>query len=181
MRDSGSPTRALVMRSGADSELTSGLSGPEVDVIKQAPGIKRAGPAMQASAELYVIIDLPKKATPDKPANVPMRGIEPAGMTSREEVSIVKGRMFTFGTNEVIVGRGAAGQFLGLDVDRTIVSGQNKWQVVGIFEADGAVSETEIWCDARVLQGAYRRGNTYQSLLAELESTAAFPTFRDWL
>ena len=41
MRDSGSPTRALVMRSGADSEMTSGLGGPEVDIIKQAPGLRR--------------------------------------------------------------------------------------------------------------------------------------------
>jgi putative ABC transport system permease protein len=32
-------------------------------------------------------------------------------------------------------------------------SGQNSWTVVGIFDAQGGVSETEIWCDARVLQG----------------------------
>ena len=43
MRQSGSPQRALVMRSGADSEMTSGLGGPEVDIIKQAPGIRREG------------------------------------------------------------------------------------------------------------------------------------------
>ena len=181
MQGSGSPSRALVMRSGADSELTSGLGGPEVDVIKQAPGIKRDGSTAQVSAELYVIIDLPKKATPDKAANVPMRGIEPAGMTAREELSIIKGRMFTFGTNEVIVGRGANGQFVGLDEGATIVSGQNRWQVVGIFEADGAVAETEIWCDARVLQGAYRRGNSYQSVLARLDSADSLTMFRDWL
>ena len=181
MQGSGSPARALVTRSGADSELTSGLGGPEVDVIKQAPGIKRDGQSAQVSAELYVIIDLPKKSTPDKAANVPMRGIEPAGMTTREEVSIVRGRMFTFGTNEVIVGRGANNQFVGLDEGTTIVSGQNRWQVVGIFEADGAVSETEIWCDARALQGAYRRGNSYQSVLARLDSTDSFTGFRDWL
>ena len=36
-------SRALVMRSGADSEMTSGLDGHEVDVIKQAPGIRRDG------------------------------------------------------------------------------------------------------------------------------------------
>ena len=65
-----------------------------------------------ASAELYVIIDLPKKSTPDAPANVPMRGIEPTAMPVRDEVSIVEGRMFQFGTNEVIVGRGASGQFV---------------------------------------------------------------------
>jgi hypothetical protein len=32
-----------VMRSGADSEMTSGLSAPEVDIIKQAPGLRREG------------------------------------------------------------------------------------------------------------------------------------------
>ena len=181
MTGSGSPNRALVMRSGADSEMTSGLDGAEVDIIKQAPGVRRDGQTPLASAELYVIIDLPKKSTPDAAANVPMRGIEPAGMPLREEVSLIEGRMFQFGTNEVIVGRGAQGQFMHLDVGETIVSGQNRWQVVGVFEADGGVAETEIWCDARTLQGAYRRGNSYQSVLARLESTDSFDTFRDWL
>ena len=181
MRGSGSPVRAFVMRSGADSEMTSGLSGDEVDIIKQAPGIRREGGGPLASAELYVIIDLPKKATPDAPANVPMRGIEPAGLPLREEVSLVEGRMFQFGTNEVIVGRGARGQFVGLDVGRTIVSGQNRWEVVGVFEADGGVAESEIWGDARMLQGVYRRGNSYQSLLARLDTSASFDTVRDWL
>jgi putative ABC transport system permease protein len=89
--------------------------------------------------------------------------------------------MFQFGTNEVIVGRAANGQFVSTDVGDTIVSGQNRWQVVGIFEADGGVAETEIWCDARVLQGAYRRGNTYQTVLVRLDSTESFDTFRDAL
>jgi putative ABC transport system permease protein len=181
MQGSGSPTRALVMRSGADSELTSGLAGDDVDVIKQAPGIGRDGPTTLASAELYVIIDLPKKATPDAPANVPMRGIEPTAMAVREDVSLIEGRMFRFGTNEVIVGHGAHGQFLQTNVGDTVVSGQNRWQVVGVFEADGAVAETEIWSDARMLQGVYRRGNSYQSVLARLDSVAAFDTFRDAL
>jgi len=61
------------------------------------------------------------------------------------------------------------------------VSGQNRWQVVGVFEANGGVSETEIWGDVRTLQGAYRRGNTYQSLLARLDSAESLDTFRDWL
>jgi putative ABC transport system permease protein len=180
MAASGSPVRALVMRSGADSEMTSGLSGVEVDLIKQAPGLRREGQSPVASAELYVIIDIPKIST-DTSANVPMRGVEPAGTTVREEFSIAEGRMFTFGTNEVIVGRGAVVNFKGLTVGSTITSGQNTWQVVGLFETDGSVAETEIWCDARVLQGVYRRGNSYQSLLARLDSSESFNTFRDWL
>jgi putative ABC transport system permease protein len=181
MEGSGSAMRALVMRTGADTELTSGLEGPDVDVIKQAPGIRRAGSGPLASAELYVILDVPKKSTPDASANVPMRGIDPMGMEVREEVSLVAGRMFEFGTNEVIVGRAANGQFVNMNTGDTVVSGQNKWNVVGIFEADGGVAETEIWADVRTLQGAYRRGNTYQSVLVRLDSSDTFDAFRDWL
>jgi putative ABC transport system permease protein len=180
MRQSGSPQRALVMRSGADSEMTSGLQGPEVDIIKQAPGIRLDDRSPVASAELYVVIDLPKKST-NSAANVPMRGIEPRALQVRDEVSIVEGRPLEFGTTEVIVGRGASGQFAGLTLGSQIVSGQNTWDVVGIFEADGGVAETEIWCDARVLQGAYRRGNSFQTVLARLDSSETFDTFRDWL
>jgi putative ABC transport system permease protein len=181
MRGSGSADRALVMRSGADSEMTSGFGGPDVDIIKQAPGIRRDGQTPMASAELYVIIDLPKRSAPDAFANVPVRGIEPQGLAVRQEASVIQGRMFEFGTTEVVVGRGASGQFKGLDLGSEIRSGQNVWKIVGIFEADGGVAETEIWIDARTLQGAYRRGNSYQSVLARLESTEALTPFKDWL
>ena len=180
MEASGSPVRALVMRSGADSEMTSGLMGPEVDIIKQAPGLRREGAGPLASAEMYVIIDIPKIST-NTGANVPLRGIEPPGTTVRSEFSIAEGRMFNFGTNEVIVGRGAHVNFKGLSVGDTITSGQNTWTVVGLFETDGSVAETEIWCDVRVLQGVYRRGNSYQSILARLDSSESFNAFRDWL
>jgi putative ABC transport system permease protein len=180
MRDSGSPTRAIVMRSGADSEMTSGLAGPEVDVIKQAAGIRHEGPTPLASAELYVVIDLPKKST-NTSANVPMRGVDRVAQQVRNEATIVDGRMFEFGTNEIIVGRGASRQFAGLTVGNQLRSGQNSWKVVGMFEADGGVAETELWCDVRVLQGAYRRGNTYQTVLVRLDSSDSFNTFRDAL
>jgi putative ABC transport system permease protein len=180
MRESGSPLRALVMRSGADAEMTSNLDGNEVDVILQAPGLRRNGQQALASSEVFVVIDLPKKSTGTS-ANVPMRGIDELTTAVREEVSLVEGRMLAFGTNEVIVGRGAWSQFAGLNVGDEIRSGQTAWKVVGMFEADGGVAETELWCDVRTLQGAYRRGNSYQSVLARLDSTESFREFRDWL
>ena len=180
MAQSGSDTRALIMRSGADSEMTSGLGPAEVDIIKQAPGLRRDGQTAVASAELYVIIDIPKIGT-NSPANVPVRGVEPAATAVRSEFSITQGRMFEFGTTEVVVGRGASVNFQGLTLGSTIVSGQNRWQVVGIFETDGSIAETEIWIDSRTLQGAYRRGNSFQTVLARLDSSQTFDTFRDWL
>ncbi|HET9372714.1 MAG TPA: ABC transporter permease [Vicinamibacterales bacterium] len=180
MQGTGAPDRALVMRSGADSEMTSGLAGNQIELIKQGPGIVRDGQRPTASAELYVIIDLPKKST-GTPANVPMRGVGPEAASVRTEFSIVDGRMFEFGTNEVIVGRAAAGQFSGLAVGSEIRSGQTSWRVVGHFETNGSVAETEIWCDARTLQGVYRRGNSYQTVLARLDSPGTFDAFRNAL
>jgi putative ABC transport system permease protein len=50
-----------------------------------------------------------------------------------------------------------------------------------MFESNGSVAETELWCDAAVLQGAYRRGNSFQSSLVRLASPASFETFKDFL
>ena len=181
LQGAGSPRRALVLRSGSNSEMTSGFQGPETDIVKQAPGTAHDGPNALVSAEMYVIIDLPKRSSPDKPANVPLRGIEPISMKVRDDVSLVEGRMLQFGTNEVIVGRGAHGQFISTNVGDTIDSGKNKWKVVGVFEANGGVAETEVWGDARTLQSVYQRGNTFQVLLARLDSTDSLRPFSDWL
>ena len=89
--------------------------------------------------------------------------------------------MFTPGTNEIVVGRSASRQFVGLSVGTSVRWGESSWQVVGIFDAGGSVAESEIWCDAKVLQPAYRRGNSYQSVIARLESVDSFQTFKDAL
>jgi putative ABC transport system permease protein len=178
--DAGSPANALVMRSGADSEMTSGLGGPEADLIKQAPGVLRADNRPVASAELYVIVDLPKRTT-GTTANVPLRGVESSALQVRDHLKVTEGRMFQFGTNEAIVGQGANRQFTGVDLGSEFKSGQLTLKIVGIFTSGGSVAETEVWCDAHVVQGIYRRGNSYQSVLAKLESPASFDTFRNSL
>jgi len=180
MADAGSPGHALVMRSGADSEMTSGLGGPETDVIKEAPGLARENGRAVASAELYVIVDLPKRST-GTTANVPLRGIEPAAMQVRDNVKVGDGRMFQFGTNEAIVGRGVVRQFSGVDLGSEFKSGQLTLKIVGVFDAQGSVSETEIWCDAHLIQGVYRRGNSYQVVLARLDAPTSFDPFKNWL
>jgi putative ABC transport system permease protein len=168
------------MRGGADSEMTSGFSGAEADIIKEAPGLRRDNNRPAASAELYVLVDLNKRST-GTPANVPLRGVEPIALQVRDEVHLVDGRMFRFGTNEAIVGRSANGQFAGIDLGSEFTSGNLKITIVGIFESRGSVSESEIWCDSRLIQGVYQRGNTYQSVVAALDSPASFDTFKNWL
>jgi len=181
MNGTGSPERALILRKGVDTEMTSGLEGSEVRIIKEAPGIRHDGDTPLASAELSVVIDLPKKSKPDWTANVPMRGIQPVTLKVRNEVSLIEGRMLKFSTDEVIVGKGAKAQFVGLNVGDSVVSGKNHWTVVGVFEADGGVAESEIWCDVQNLQSVYRRTNAFSAVLARLDSAADFNRLNEWL
>ena len=126
---------------------------------------------MHASPELFVIIAVPL-ARSGTDANVPLRGLSPKALTVRPTVKITEGRMFQTGTSEIVVGRAATRQFSGVSIGSTVYSGKNPWRVVGIFDADGSVAESELWCDAAVLQGAYNRGNSYQSVYLRLETHA---------
>lgn len=78
--------------------------------------------------------------------------------------------MFEAGKNEILVGRAAQSEFQGLDVGSTIRFGKTDWTVVGAFEAGGSVSESELWTDVRILQSAYRRGNSFQTVRVKLDS-----------
>jgi putative ABC transport system permease protein len=180
MSGKGDPLRVMILRTGADTEMTSGLGGDSVRVIVDAPGIQRTAEGPVASPELFVVVGHPMKRS-GSDANVPLRGLSEAALRVRPEVRIVEGRMFQPGTNEIVVGRAASQQFDGLYVGRSVRWGESSWQVVGIFETGGSVAESELWCDARVLQPAYRRGNSYQSVLARLESADSFQVLKDSL
>jgi len=180
MTVSGSPDTAIVLRSGADSEMMSGLGGPTTRIIAEMEGVARGVEGPLASAELFVVINLPKRNT-GTDANVPLRGVEPPAFEVRNEMEIVQGRLFQWGRNEVIVGAGAALEFEGLELGSKLQLGRNEWTVVGIFTANGGIAESEIWTDAAVLQPAYRRGNSFQAVYAKLESPGAFQAFKDRL
>ncbi|HKI71104.1 MAG TPA: ABC transporter permease, partial [Verrucomicrobiae bacterium] len=171
---------AIVLREGANNEMSSGLGRDGARIVKDAPGVARENGAAVASAELFVIIDVPKRST-GTDANVPFRGVEAAAPTVRGNVTITQGRMFEPGRNEVIAGVAAAREFAGLDVGKTIKLGKTEWNVVGVFSAGGGVAESELWTDTTVLQQAYQRGDSYQSVYAQLVSADKFQEFKDAL
>jgi putative ABC transport system permease protein len=171
---------AVVLRDGANNEMSSGLNRDDVRTVQDAPGIARAGASPLASGELFVIIDVPKRSS-GTDANVPFRGVQPTGPAVRGNIKITQGRLFEPGRNEFIAGASAAREFAGLEVGRTLKLGRAEWNVVGIFSADGGMAESELWTDAHVLQEAYQRGDTYQSVYVRLISPAAFQEFKDAL
>jgi len=180
MRGTADPQTVIVLRTGSDTEMTSGLSGDDVKLVGQAPGLERGADGPKASPELFVIVGHPMKRS-GTDANVPLRGLTPMALQVRKDLKITEGRMFQPGTNEIVVGRAASRQFAGLTIGSSVKWGEGSWQVVGIFDANGSVAESEIWCDAKVLQPVYRRGNSYQSVYARLESVESLQQFKDAL
>jgi putative ABC transport system permease protein len=180
MTSSTSPDIAMVMRSGADTEMMSILPRDEARVIEDAPGILRNGQTAAVSMESLVVIQLPKRGTTID-ANVPLRGVDQSAMRVHDKVRIVRGRNFESGRNEVIVGQGAASQFAGLDLGATLPIGRDRWKIVGIFTAGGGIEESEIWTDSTALQFAFDRGTTVQSVIARLTTPSAFREFKESL
>jgi len=176
----GSADTAIVLRAGSSSELSSGISAEDARIISQAPGIAQGADGPLTSSELYVVVDVPKRTT-NTDANVPLRGVQETAFEVRQSLSIVEGRRFESGLREIIVGQAASRQFAGLDVGADLQWGNNEWTVVGVFEDDGSLSESEIWTDTRVLQNAYNRGSSFQTVRARLADIDAFQTFKDAL
>lgn len=170
----GADDTILVMRGGTDTEMNSLLTLEDTRVISNLPGIRRGEAGVDASREVLVLLDLPRKGT-GKPSNISIRGVEPAAFRVRPQVRVVAGRAFTPGRNEILAGVGVARSVEGVAIGRRLEFGGATWEIVGLFEAGGTVPESELWCDVRVLQPAYKRGNLFQSVYARLESARDLP------
>lgn len=172
---SGSPDTAMILRGGSQAELNSGLSRDEATLIKLAPGIRKGADGKPlASAEMLVIAELFKKGETRNGSNITVRGVEAPGFALRPQLRIVEGRMFTPGLRELVVGRGVARQFDGVEVGKTLRMRGSEWTVVGIFES-GDAYESELWADAAVAQTSFNRQG-YSSVLAKLDNVAALKT-----
>jgi putative ABC transport system permease protein len=171
LASTGRPTRVIMLRAGSDAELSSGVPRDQATLLGSLPGIARnsAGQPL-ASAELVVMVDLPRKGETD-PNNVPFRGVQASAFAIRDEIRIVEGRRFAPGVREVIVGRRASQQFAGLDVGARIGFRDSDWRIVGTFESGGDVHESEIWADAEVAMSAFRRSG-FQSVTATLADSS---------
>lgn len=164
----GEPDRAIVLRGGSDSELSSAVSIAEMNVVSSMEGVELA------SGELYTVADVPKRST-GLDANLIVRGVTPAAFDLHQAVQVVEGRNFATGKSELIAGRGAHLEFAGIDIGSTLDVRGGEWTVVGIFEADGSAFESELWMDLAVAQSAFRRGESVSSMRVRVDSPARIP------
>jgi putative ABC transport system permease protein len=176
---SGSDDNAIAMRAGATSEMMSGIRLEDVKILQDAPGVARSSDAPLVTSEVVVVAPFPLRAT-GTDANVQVRGVSANVLTVRRNVKITQGRMFQPGLAELIVGKNASLSYSGLTLGNTVNFGGGHWQVAGIFDAGGSSFDSEVWCDARVLDDVYKRpSNIFQSATVHLTSPEAFEQFKD--
>jgi putative ABC transport system permease protein len=181
LASAGAEDVAIILRAGAQSEVASVVTRDQVRLIEEAPGIaKRSDGKPLVSAELYLVVDGIKHSSQTK-ANLPLRGIGQKGMAVRKGITIIAGRMFSPGSNEIVVGKALLGEFDGLELGQTVTLGTGRWTVVGVFEAKGSVFESEIWADLPVVQSFFKRDNVFQTVRARLVTPAALDGLQRYL
>ncbi len=176
---SGSPDNAIVMRAGATSEMMSGITLEDIKILQDAPGVAHGSDAPLVTSEVVVVAPFPLRST-GTDANVQVRGVSANVLTIRRNVKIAQGRMFQPGLAELIVGKNASSSYSGLTLGNTVNFGGGHWQIVGIFDAGGSSFDSEVWCDARVLDDVYKRpSNIFQSATVHLNSPDSYQQFKD--
>ena len=176
---SGSPGNALVMRAGATSEMMGGITLDSVKVVEDAPGVARDASGPLVTQEVVGVMPFPLIST-GTDANVQVRGVSANVLKIRTFAKIIQGRMFSPGLSELVVGKNAARTYSGLTVGNKVNFGGGQWEVVGIFDAGGSSFDSEVWCDARILNEVLKRpDNVFQSATVHLASADSFQQFKD--
>lgn len=179
---SGSTSNAIIRRAGASSEMDSGVSLDQQRVIADVPEVARNSAGVPLSSPEIVVIGAFQLMKSGTDANVQIRGMTPVVLDVRPSVAITRGRFFSEGLAELVVGSNAVEAYRGLDLGSTVSFGGQDWQVVGIFDAGGSAFDSEIWCDHTVLAQAFKRPATVaSSVTVRLTSPTDFDALKDTL
>ena len=173
MVGTGRLDNVLAIRTGAQTEIQSGVTREQAALIESMPQVARgqSGEAM-ASKESLVLISLYKTGQ-DKGSNIVTRGVSPMGIVLRPQVNIVEGRMFRPGSSEIVVGRNINREFDGTGLGQSIRFAQRDWTIVGVFDGGKSAFDSEVWGDVDQLMQSFRRFN-YSSMVVQLADSNAF-------
>ena len=173
----GSLDNAILLRQSAQTEIQSSVTRDQVSLIETIPEVARGTDgAPLVSKETLVLTQIPRKGS-DKPANVVVRGLPPLGLLLRPQVKLAEGRMFRAGSSEIIVGRGIAEGFEGVEIGQAQRFAGREWIIVGVFDGGKSAFDSEMWGDVEQMMQAFRR-TTYSSAIARLQNRGDFAAFK---
>lgn len=180
----GSADNVLIMRRGADSELSSGIPREDISIISAFPHAAASGDGRPlVSPESYLIINIPRAGADSigcvgdtcqaSVANVVVRGVNDRAWDVRHNIRIAEGRRFASGQSEICVGSKLVGRFANVRVGETLRFANRDWKVVCNFTAGGSAFESEIWGENEQFMGVFRR-ESFQSVTFRLKDPASF-------
>ena len=171
--ETGSPDNAVVLRAGAEAEISSAVARDEASIITTQPEVDqdRLGQPI-AAKESMILVALPKSGS-ETPTNVAVRGVGPHSLKLRSQVKLVAGRNFRPGTTEVIAGSNIAERIRNASLGETLRFALTDWKVVGVFDAGTTGFDSEVWGDANQLMAAFHRNN-YSAVILKVPGSDAF-------
>lgn len=174
----GSEANVIILRKAANAEITSIIDREQANIIRSLPFIARGdeGRAL-AAGEIVVVINLPYQSG-DGFGNLSVRGVERESFQLRPQVRLIEGRMFAWGSREIIVGRATSTRFSGTSVGQELRFGGDQWKIVGIFDTDGSGFDSEVWGDGDQLGQAFGRP-VYSSVTLRLEGAELYTSFAE--
>lgn len=175
---SGRADTAIVLRKGADAELSSSLTGETLNMLRGSSAVATGAPGGGVVGEVVLVITA-DVADGSGISNVLVRGMPADGMKFRPEAKIVSGRAPAPGTNEVIVGKAIRGRFKNIEMGKSFDLRRNRpLVVVGEFEASGTSYESEVWGDLDTIRTSVGRESAVSSARVRLTSASAFDGYR---
>jgi len=181
MVGAGREDNAVVLRKGADNEMSSSIETKAFGIIAAAPGVKRSntGTAL-ASPEVVVVIAQDKLGgTAGQISNILVRGVPEIALQVRPEIRVIDGHPPRPGTDEVMIGKGIRGNFRGMELGQSFDLKKNRpVKVVGVFEAGGSSFESEVWADIDTARSSFGREGLANSVTVRLDSPAKFEAFK---
>jgi len=173
---SGSEDTAIVLRGGAYTEVNSVITRDQAILLDNIDGVAHNAQGRGLiSPEMAQVIYLNARSD-GREANVQLRGVGPLAFEIRGNIHMIEGRSFEPGLREIIVGKGVASQYQGVNVGDTLRLRNQEWTVVGMF-ASGDTHESELWTDIETLSSFYRR-NAYQSVAVKLDGADGLTRFQ---
>lgn len=175
LKSAGSPSVAVILGGGTNQEAGSDIPASVIrtlDAMNEDLGaIRTEAGKLLSSREIVVPVDM-KQSMDGTPRTMALRGMDTAGPSIRDGITLSAGRIFAPGKREIVVGDRLAREFK-LSVGDTVRLGAVDWTVAGHFSAHGSAFESELWADLDAVRSAFDRQGEVQSLRLRLTEPTA--------
>ena len=170
---SGDPLHVLVMRKGAESELTSLFTRSQFQDLKFKPGIAVGSDGQpELSLEVVTVLNLANVDNPNG-TNLTLRGLSPAGIPMRKNVRLMSGRWFEPGKMELVIGKAGASRFPDAQLGKQLKLRRNMFTIVGVMDSGGGAQDSEVWGDVNQIASDMNRTEVLSSVLIQAQDRVA--------